>query len=136
MRPTRILAGRQPLAFTVVTASSGFTVRFAANPAAMTTIIVSPTAREIASMVKISALTRSAAGSVLVADGARIAVPVAVVDDVVDATGAGDLYASGFMHGLVNGAGLRRCAELGGIAAGEIISHIGARPQVALTSLI
>jgi sugar/nucleoside kinase (ribokinase family) len=93
-------------------------------------------AREIASMVKISALTRSAAGSVLVADGARIAVPVAAVDDVVDATGAGDLYASGFMHGLVNGADLRRCAELGGIAAGEIISHIGARPRVALTSLI
>ncbi len=93
-------------------------------------------AKEIASMAKISALTRSAAGSVVVANGEQIVVPAAPVDHVVDATGAGDLYASGFLHGLANGADLARCAELGGIAAGEIISHIGARPRVDLTDLI
>jgi sugar/nucleoside kinase (ribokinase family) len=93
-------------------------------------------ARKIEDMVPISALTRSGAGSVVVANGEMIAVPAAVVDEVVDATGAGDLYASGFLHGLARGADLARCAELGGIAAGEIISHIGARPQADLTSLI
>ena len=93
-------------------------------------------AREITDMVKISALTRSAAGSVVVAGSERVVVPSAVVDHVVDATGAGDLYASGFLHGLANGADLARCAELGGIAAAEVISHIGARPQVPLTTLI
>ncbi len=93
-------------------------------------------AKQIGSMVETAALTRSAAGSVVVSGGETIAVPAASVTRVVDATGAGDLYASGFMHGLANGADLARCAELGGIAAAEIISHIGARPQVALTTLI
>lgn len=93
-------------------------------------------ARRIEGMVAVSALTRSAAGSVVVADGEHTAVPAEPVAQVVDATGAGDLYASGFLHGLAHGADLARCAELGSIAAGEIISHIGARPQVPLTSLI
>ncbi|MDW3217673.1 MAG: adenosine kinase [Acidimicrobiales bacterium] len=93
-------------------------------------------ADQIARLVDVSALTRSAAGSVVVEGDDRIVVPAASVDKVVDATGAGDLYASGFLHGLANGADLARCAELGGIAAAEIISHIGARPHVALTSLI
>jgi len=93
-------------------------------------------AKEIAGMAEVSALTRSAAGSVVVANGELIAVPAEAVANVVDATGAGDLYASGFMHGMANGADLTRCAELGGIAAGEVISHIGARPLVALDSLI
>jgi sugar/nucleoside kinase (ribokinase family) len=93
-------------------------------------------AAKIGEMVEISALTRSAAGSVVVANGEKIVVPAAAVTQVVDATGAGDLYAAGFMYGLANGADLTRCAELGGIAAGEIIAHIGARPRVALNSLI
>ena len=93
-------------------------------------------AREIEKMVKVSALTRSAAGSVIVANGEHITVPAASVANVVDATGAGDLYASGFLHGLARGEDLARCAELGGIVAGEIISHIGARPQVPLASLV
>jgi sugar/nucleoside kinase (ribokinase family) len=92
-------------------------------------------ADQIAGLVETSALTRSAAGSVVVANGEKMVVPVAPVD-IVDATGAGDLYASGFLHGLARGANLERCAELGGIAAGEIISHIGARPKVDLSSLI
>ncbi|GJM37797.1 MAG: adenosine kinase [Acidimicrobiales bacterium] len=93
-------------------------------------------ADQIAQLVEVSALTRSAAGSVVVRGDERIVVAAAAVDAVVDATGAGDLYASGFLHGLANGADLARCAELGGIAAGEIISHIGARPHVGLASLV
>lgn len=93
-------------------------------------------ADQIGAMVEIAALTRSAAGSVVVSNGEKVAVPAARIPDVVDATGAGDLYASGFLHGLAHGADLSRCAELGGIAAGEVISHLGARPRVALTSLI
>jgi sugar/nucleoside kinase (ribokinase family) len=55
---------------------------------------------------------------------------------VVDTTGAGDLYAAGFLFGLTRGKPLAECARLGGIAAAEIISHVGARPETALKSLI
>ncbi|MEZ5243454.1 MAG: adenosine kinase [Acidimicrobiales bacterium] len=93
-------------------------------------------AEAIADLVEIAALTRSAKGSVIRSRGETIVVPAAPVAHVVDATGAGDLYASGFLHGLANGATLGRCAELGGIAAAEVISHIGARPHVALATLV
>ncbi len=93
-------------------------------------------ADRIADLVDISALTRSEAGSVIVANGERIVVPAASVSRVVDATGAGDLYASGFLHGMARGEDLARCAEMGSLAAAEIISHIGARPQVALSTLV
>lgn len=93
-------------------------------------------ASEIAAMVETAALTRSSQGSVVMNGGARIDVPATPVPQVVDATGAGDLYAAGFMYGLTTGSSLERCAELGSIAAGEVISHIGARPHVQLTSLI
>jgi sugar/nucleoside kinase (ribokinase family) len=93
-------------------------------------------ATQMATMVETAALTRSAAGSVVMSNGERIDVPATPVEQVVDATGAGDLYAAGFMYGLTTGATLERCAELGSIAAGEVISHIGARPHIQLTSLI
>ncbi len=64
------------------------------------------------------------------------AVPAAPVAKVVDTTGAGDLYASGFLVGFTRGRPLAECARLGGIAAAEIISHVGARPEKALKSLV
>ncbi len=88
-----------------------------------------------ADIAEIAALTRSADGSVVVSGDERVEVPAVQVPRIVDATGAGDLYASGFLFGMARGADLRRCAELGGIAAAEIISHVGARPQVSLNSL-
>ncbi len=88
-----------------------------------------------ADITEIVALTRSAEGSVVISGNERVEVPARHVPQIVDATGAGDLYASGFLFGLARGVDLRRCAELGGIAAAEIISHIGARPQVSLSSL-
>ena len=74
-------------------------------------------------------------GSMVLADGGRITVPAPPVPDIVDKTGAGDLYAAGFLFGLANGASHQRSAELGSLAAGEILTHIGARPQHALHDL-
>ena len=93
-------------------------------------------AERLASMVETAVLTRSAKGSVVMSQGARIDVPATPVAQVVDATGAGDLYAAGFMYGLSMGASMERCAELGSLAAGEVISHIGARPHVQLSTLL
>ncbi len=63
-------------------------------------------------------------------------VDAATVDNVVDTTGAGDLYASGFLFGFTHGRELAECARLGSLAAAEVISHVGARPGVQLTTLV
>ncbi len=57
------------------------------------------------------------------------------VPHVVDLTGAGDLYAAGFLYGLTHGASLPLCGRLGSLAAAEVIGHIGARPEVSLRKL-
>jgi sugar/nucleoside kinase (ribokinase family) len=85
---------------------------------------------------RICALTRSAQGSVVVQGDAVHVVDAAPVDRIVDTTGAGDLYAAGFLHALTRGQGLKQCARIGGIAAAEVIAHVGARPQVSLRELI
>lgn len=84
---------------------------------------------------RIGALTRSGAGSVIVS-GVEVHVVEAVkVPRVVDTTGAGDLYASGFLRGMALGKPLADCARLGSLAASEIISHVGARPETSLAAL-
>ena len=65
-----------------------------------------------------------------------LAVPARPVDRVLDTTGAGDLFAAGFLYGLTRGDALHRCATLGAIAAAEVISHIGPRPLVELSTLL
>ena len=85
---------------------------------------------------KIAALTRSEKGSVVIKGGETYEVPAAPVAKVVDTTGAGDLYASGFLFGFTQNKPLAECARLGGIAAAEVISHVGARPEQALRSFI
>jgi sugar/nucleoside kinase (ribokinase family) len=90
----------------------------------------------VAGHCDIACLTRSEHGSVVItAAGERIEVPAAPVDEVVDTTGAGDLYAAGFLYGITNGYDLRGAAGLGSMAAAEVISHLGARPQVPLATL-
>ncbi|HUR42986.1 MAG TPA: adenosine kinase [Aestuariivirga sp.] len=79
-------------------------------------------------------LTRSAAGSVVVKSGETHVIPAYPVKKVVDLTGAGDLFAAGFLFGFTSGKPLRHCAELGALAAAEVISHMGARPEVELES--
>jgi sugar/nucleoside kinase (ribokinase family) len=85
---------------------------------------------------EIAALTRSEKGSVIVAGDAVHVVDAAPVDRVVDTTGAGDLFAAGFLFGLTAGRGLADCGRIGGLAAAEVISHYGARPEVSLRKLL
>jgi len=76
-----------------------------------------------------AALTRGARGSVIVrGDDDPVEVPAVPVRQVVDTTGAGDLFAAGFLHGVTREADPATCGTLGSIAAGEIIEHFGARP--------
>jgi sugar/nucleoside kinase (ribokinase family) len=83
-----------------------------------------------------AALTRSEKGSVVLA-GERIdRVPAEPVERVVDTTGAGDLYAAGFLYGLTNGRPPAEAARIGAIAAAEVVSHVGARPERPLKALV
>jgi sugar/nucleoside kinase (ribokinase family) len=83
----------------------------------------------------LAALTCGAEGSVVVKGDESTRVDAYPVEKVVDVTGAGDLYAAGFLHGLTHGADLHTCAQLASLAASEIISHLGARPEVPLLPL-
>jgi sugar/nucleoside kinase (ribokinase family) len=85
--------------------------------------------------VAVACITLSEKGSVVVAGAETHEIPAHPVT-VVDTTGAGDLYASGFLYGYTSGMPLPRCGELGSLAAAEVISHIGARPEVSLSSLL
>jgi len=93
-------------------------------------------AERVAGHCEIACLTRSEKGSVIItADGARVSVPASPVD-LVDTTGAGDLFAAGFLYGFTNGLDLEASGRLATLAASEVISHIGARPEVALTTFL
>ncbi|WP_374649828.1 adenosine kinase [Rhizorhabdus sp.] len=83
-------------------------------------------------MVEIAAITRSAQGSVAIRGDERVESPAARVERVVDTTGAGDLYAAGFLYGLTQDLPLAECGRIAGLAAAEVISHFGARPETPL----
>lgn len=85
--------------------------------------------------VAVAALTRGAKGSVLVTADRVEEIEAAPVDEVIDTTGAGDLYAAGVLYGLAAGHDLAVAGALGSIAAAEVISHIGPRPEVVLADL-
>ncbi|QZD90861.1 adenosine kinase [Qipengyuania aurantiaca] len=80
--------------------------------------------------------TRSAKGAVAIQDGTRAEVAAEPIDKVVDTTGAGDLFAAGFLTGHTRGEDLETCLRMGAICAGEIISHIGARSEKDLKALV
>ena len=88
--------------------------------------------RHAAIDAKVAVLTRSAKGAVIHSGGESVTVLADKVERVVDTTGAGDLYAAGFLYGYANGLDARVCGHLGALAAAEIISHVGARPQTDL----
>ena len=83
----------------------------------------------------VAVMTRSERGSLVLAGGQRHVVPAHPVDHVIDTTGAGDLYAAGFLSGLTRGRPLDVCGRLGSLAAAEVISHVGARPATKLADL-
>ncbi|TMM48251.1 adenosine kinase [Qipengyuania marisflavi] len=86
--------------------------------------------------VPVLVATRSAAGAVAVAGGTRAEVAAEPVAKVVDTTGAGDLFAAGFLTGHARGESLERCLRMGAICAAEVISHYGARPEADLQALV
>jgi sugar/nucleoside kinase (ribokinase family) len=84
---------------------------------------------------KLGVVTRSEKGCLVASYDGVIAVPAFPIDRIVDTTGAGDLFAAGFLFGLVRGAGHENAGRLGALAAAEVIQHIGARPQTSLKEL-
>ena len=81
-------------------------------------------------------ITRGPAGALAIEDGARTDVPAVQVQKVVDTTGAGDLFAAGFLAARIKGHGIDRQLLTGGIAAAEVIGHFGARPVADLMELV
>jgi sugar/nucleoside kinase (ribokinase family) len=78
---------------------------------------------------RLAAVTRSEKGSVVVRGDETVKVMALSVDEVVDTTGAGDLYAAGFLAGYTQGRGLAECGALGSLAAGLVIAQVGPRPR-------
>jgi adenosine kinase len=91
--------------------------------------------KQLRADVNLGVVTRSEKGCVVASPDRIAAVPAFPIDKMVDTTGAGDLFAAGFLFGLVRGAGYENCGRLGALAAAEVIQHIGARPQVSLKEL-
>ncbi len=85
--------------------------------------------------VRTLVITRGAHGAVAFENGEHAAIAAAPVERIVDTTGAGDLFAAGFLAGRCRGRSLKACLETGSIAAAEVISHFGARPEADLREL-
>jgi sugar/nucleoside kinase (ribokinase family) len=81
------------------------------------------------------AATRGAKGSIVTTPHGPVSIDASPVEQVVDTTGAGDLYAAGFLYGLTHGMDPAGCAQLGGLCAAEVIGHFGARPEADLRGL-
>ena len=111
-----------------------------ANEAELTALYQTADFDQAVAMVRghcdLAAITRGALGSVVITQGQAITVGAMPVAQVVDTTGAGDLYAAGFLAGLAQNREPGHCAIMGGIAAAEIISHMGARPVDNLAELV
>jgi adenosine kinase len=90
---------------------------------------------QLRSDAKLAVVTRSEKGCVVASPDGIIAVPAFPIEKIVDTTGAGDLFAAGFLFGLVRGASYENAGRLGALAAAEVIQHIGARPLTSLKEL-
>jgi sugar/nucleoside kinase (ribokinase family) len=91
--------------------------------------------KELRKDTKLGVVTRSEKGCVVASHDSVVAVPACPIDRLVDTTGAGDLFAAGFLFGLVRNAGYENAGRLGALAAAEVIQHIGARPLASLKDL-
>lgn len=91
--------------------------------------------KKVANDTRLAVLTRSEKGSLIVSEGETITVSAEPISKVVDTTGAGDLYAAGFLFGIARDYSLADAGRLGSFAAAEIIGQMGARPEVKLSHL-
>jgi len=91
--------------------------------------------KQLKNDTRLGVVTRSEKGCVVASKDGVVAVPASPIDRLVDTTGAGDLFAAGFLFGLARNAGHENAGGLGALAAAEVIQHIGARPQVSLKDL-
>ena len=91
---------------------------------------------KLAAQVPTLVVTRGEHGATAIQHGTRAQVAAEPIEAVVDTTGAGDLFAAGFLHGQAQGRTLEQSLKMGAICAAEIISHFGARPQVDLKALV
>lgn len=92
--------------------------------------------KKVINKCEIAVLTRSEKGAVVVSKDGILTTPAEHVDKVIDTTGAGDQYAAGFLFGFTRGMKLDMCAKLGALAAAEVISHIGPRPEIRYADLL
>ncbi len=97
---------------------------------------ISAAIEAVRSQVEIACITRSADGSLIVEGDNTVEVAADTTVDVIDTTGAGDLYAAGFLYGFTNGRSLAESGAIASLAAAEVISHVGARPEKDLKELI
>jgi sugar/nucleoside kinase (ribokinase family) len=91
---------------------------------------------QLRSDCEFAAVTRNEHGSVVIDGEEVVIIDAEPVDSVVDATGAGDMYAAGFLYGFVRGKTIEQCGKIGSIVASEVITHMGPRPLVSLTSVV
>ena len=89
-----------------------------------------------AARVPLLVVTRGEQGAIAVEGGRRVDVAAETVETIVDTTGAGDLFAAGFLAGISQGRDLEASLRMGAIAAAEVISHYGARPEADLKALV
>ena len=85
---------------------------------------------------EMSIITKGAEGSMVVSHDKTISIDAHPIDKLVDSTGAGDLYAAGFLFGITNDRNMEDCARIGSLAAAEVIQHVGPRPQTSLKTML
>ncbi len=90
---------------------------------------------QVSGCCSVIAVTRGGAGSVVLSGTQRWDIGIYSLGELVDTTGAGDLYAGGFLHGYTQGEPLERCGQLGALCAGQVVTQLGPRPQVSLKQL-
>ncbi len=93
---------------------------------------LSKAVKDLQGRCNLAIITQGKNGTIVATSDSKIEVPAHQVKKVIDRTGAGDLFAAGFLYGMTSGRSLEDCAKLGGLAAAEVIQHIGARQQVSL----
>jgi fructokinase len=85
---------------------------------------------------KVAALTRSEEGSLVLSGNQTLPIAPFHLGPLLDTTGAGDLYAAGFLYGYTRGDELERCGRLGSLCAGQVVTQLGPRPQGSLKELV